>query len=99
MISIDLMEINRIITSTSEQLLGEHLLLLLLVLSTTNPHILKRRQTSQNTTSLPTHRVTLPRSQHSGLDLVWQHSLQLLQKSLDKALEQGVTTTQDDLVV
>ena len=62
------------IDTQSKRLFGKNLILLLIVLGPSDPHVFKRWKTCQYTATLPTHSVPLGRGEDSRLYLVRQDS-------------------------
>ena len=66
----------------SEQFFVEDMLFLLLILCTRNPHVFERRKTGKDTTTLPTHDVSLGWGKYSCFNLIRKAFLQLFYEAI-----------------
>lgn len=83
----------------SEQFFVEDMLFLLLILRTCYPHVFERRKTGKDTTSLPTHYVTLGWGKNSCFNLIRKTFLQLFYKAVRESFNQSVSSRKDNLIV
>ena len=75
------------------------MILLLLVLFSGDPHVLKRGQTCQNAASFPAHCVSGAWRKQSGFSLTGQEGFKFFYESLWKAFKHGVSSRENNLVV
>ena len=96
-----LLEYNKrmLMITQSEQFFVEDMLFLLLILCTRNPHVFERGKTGKDTTTLPTHYVTLGWGKHPCFDLIRKAFLQLFYKAIRKTFNKSVSSGEDNLIV